>query len=230
MKFNCAPAHNQKIVVPTRKALLPLIEPFAPKVINIVFPTEELVNLIANFIGTTFNVNVLHATNSLILPGDMDVNAFYDAELDEEGKNPYEFVLITYPSDNALLWDYNTFYTVMHRVLDSVVHEMSHMKQARTRDFVDVSPMLPVPDSEKEAAQQYLGNFDEIDAYARNIADELSEFSTLIKRANWMQQPSEIPLEVSPNLWGYVNTFDKDIQHPVIKRLLKKVWKNLNWY
>ena len=42
-----------------------------------------------------------------------------------------------------------------------------------------------------------------------------------------LNQIKDIKLEDSINLWAYVQTFDKNPDHPVIKRLLKKIYKNL---
>jgi hypothetical protein len=37
----------------------------------------------------------------------------------------------------------------------------------------------------------------------------------------------EISIEDSINLWSYVNAFEKNTNHPVIRRLIKKVYKSL---
>jgi len=69
-----------------------------------------------------------------------------------------------------------------------------------------------------------LSDPDEIDAYAFNIAQELKVHPNPVQKLN---QIKDIKLEDSINLWAYVQTFDKNPDHPVIKRLLKKIYKNL---
>lgn len=226
MFYNCFPPHDSVIKIPTRQKLMPAMEALIPSIVGTVYTVNEIVSIISNHIGRSFNVNVLHSTSTFVLPNDMDVNAFYDQELDENQKPPIELVLVTFPADKVLVWTEDEYIRVANRIVDSVVHEIVHLVQARTRQFVDYASLSPLPTTEKEAAQQYLGTADEIDAYAHNIADELLDFSTLVSRTNWLSNPSTIPLDISPNLWGYINTFDHNIDHPVVRRLLKKVWKH----
>lgn len=227
MFYNCFPVHDSVIKIPTRRQLLPIAEALTPKITDIVFPVYELVELLATHTGQHFNVNVSHATSGLVLPNDMDVNGFYDQDADEDKKAPISLVLITCPTDQMLLWTTDDYLKVSYRILDTIVHEVTHLLQARMRNFVDVTQQRPIPLTEQESAIQYLSTPDEIDAYARNIADELHDYKELIKKLNWLATPSVIPLDVSPNLWAYVNTFDKNIDHPVLKKLLKKIWKHL---
>ena len=78
--------------------------------------------------------------------------------------------------------------------------------------------------------REYLGNDDEIEAYAKNIASELIRKSdketalTLLRMAGKTAQYREKKNLLSPNLFGYFAAFDFDTGHPVIKKLLKKIF------
>lgn len=76
-------------------------------------------------------------------------------------------------------------------------------------------------------AQLYLGSTDEIYAYAYNIAHELLDKADLQTCLKKLEAPSKIKIEDSINLYAYVNTFSKDVEHPVLKRLIKRIYQTL---
>ena len=80
-------------------------------------------------------------------------------------------------------------------------------------------------DDELLESQLYLGDYNEVDAYAHNIAAELLDLPDY--RAK-LSTPSTIATTESVNLWAYMQAFSKDFSHPVLKRLLKKIYKHLN--
>lgn len=66
--------------------------------------------------------------------------------------------------------------------------------------------------------ESYLGNLDEIDAYAHDISLEISKNACY----NVMRNPSKATEKQSPTLLSYILIFG--INHKVMKRLLKKVY------
>jgi hypothetical protein len=69
-----------------------------------------------------------------------------------------------------------------------------------------------------------LSDPDEIDAYAYNIATELREHPNPLSK---IRNPAAVSVNDSINLWAYIQAFSKDLNNPVVKKLLKKVYKNL---
>jgi hypothetical protein len=69
-----------------------------------------------------------------------------------------------------------------------------------------------------------LSDPDEIDAYAHNIATELREHPNPLSK---LTNPASVSVNDNINLWAYVQAFNKDITHPTIKHLLKKIYKLL---
>jgi hypothetical protein len=224
-KFNCFPKHNFDFNIPTRKELLPLLDYLSDRIVDTVVPVEEMLSVMSAHIGTRFRVHVLAVSNIEVTPGDIDVNALYDQDLDEAGKIPIELILITNPTETSYLWNRANFNIVAKRIVDSIIHEMTHMHQARDRQFLEVGLEVKKYQTDKEEAQDYLGQPDEIDAYSHNIASELADANNIGDITYFLNQPTMIPLQISTNLWAYINTFDRNIQHPVIRKLLKKVYK-----
>ena len=75
-----------------------------------------------------------------------------------------------------------------------------------------------------ERNQKELGNSDEIEAYGHNIAVELlgsygSRKNALTSLRNFIR----IPPDKSPDMWAYIVAFAADKNHPVLKKLVKKV-------
>ena len=107
-------------------------------------------------------------------------------------------------------------------------HEMLHQRQAQSRDYLDHSAGKDQRDSNYE----YMSRGDEIEAYAQDIADELVQKTSkedaidLLRMANKTAQfKDEMGNFLSPELFGYMAMWNFDSKHPVIKRLLKKIYQ-----
>jgi hypothetical protein len=222
-KFNCCPKIYKNFFIPSRNDILPIFNDLSKDIVGIVINIDNLIDKIGFYVGERFRVDVLHSKSNTVPPGKMIVNGEYDQEKDERGRVSIQIILITYPTDEVYLWDQEDFDFAIKQIADSIIHELSHMHQARSRDFESICLDYEEFENEKQQARHYLGHYDEVDAYARNIASELidSQSSKILK------SPSHARLEDSVNLWAYMNTFDKDISNPVIRKLLKKIYKNL---
>lgn len=232
-KFNCCPKLNKPVDVPTRKQVLEIMEELRPDIVNQFLTTEELVFNYGRFVGTRFNVDVKHAETAQVEPNDIELNGYYDGGLDEFGDIPIELYLITNPMVEISLIDDNQFDLISRKIADTLSHEVIHMKQYRARDFLEVDTVdyyeIPEDDFEEdeEDSRSYLSHPDEINAYAYNIANELldkNDYSQVIEKLN---KVSDIQIEDSVNLWAYIRAFDKNTSHPVIRKLIKQVYKSV---
>ena len=175
-------------------------------------------------------VNILQSKNVEV--GDMNMNASYDPIDDQEGFNHFEIELIFSKEDKTIAFSPEGVENIKHRIVDVLEHELIHKNQYRGRGFKKQREFKPKKGlSDKiTKTRQYLGNDDEIEAYAKNIASELIRKSdketalTLLRMAGKTAQYREKKNLLSPNLFGYFAAFDFDTNHPVIKKLLKKIW------
>lgn len=226
-KFNCSPKLNKEVVIPTRKQLLEIIEDLRPSVVNQVYSVEEMVELYGYFIGERFIIDVKHAESAQVEQNDIEFNAFYDSGLDEVGEVAIEIFLITNPCQELMIIDNDDFDRIARKIADTIAHEVIHMSQYRARDFLEVEKVEYRELTVEEEDKLYLSSPDEINAYAYNIANELLERHDLAVAIKKLDKITEISIEDSINLWAYVTTFSKDSNHPVIKRLVKRVYKSL---
>jgi hypothetical protein len=72
-------------------------------------------------------------------------------------------------------------------------------------------------------AQKYLGNDDEIEAFALNISRELVSFYGKDGALNKLRNIKSIKPNESVNMFAYLAAFGYDTKHTVIKKLLRKI-------
>jgi len=158
--------------------------------------------------------------------GDMNASAAYEQDDDEDGEIPFEITLVfSNKEDRMTVQDPNP---LINRILDMMKHEMIHQKQARARDFEQYTQGK----DSRNQNYEYMSRPDEIEAYAMNIADELvrktdkASAIALLRMANKTAQfKDEMVNFLSPDLFAYMGMWNFDSKHPVIKRLLKKIYQ-----
>lgn len=164
--------------------------------------------------------------------GDMNMNASYDPIDDQEGFDHFEIELIFSKEDKTIAFSPEGVENIKNRIIDVLEHELIHQSQYRGRGFKkqrEFRPKKGLSDKVRRT-REYLGNDDEIEAYAKNIASELVRkvdkdgALQLIRMASKTANFRDKEKLISPNLFGYFATFDFDTKHPVLRKLLKKVW------
>ena len=164
--------------------------------------------------------------------GDMNMNAAYDPWDDEDELDPFYIDLIFSPKDKTIKFDPDGVSNIRDRILDALEHEMIHMQQYRSRGFVKQRKYkTKASDPVVKKSKEYLGNDDEIEAFAKNISTELIRKAgkegslDLLRMANKTAGfKDEMGYLLSPNLLGYLAMWGFDTKNPVIKKLLKKVY------
>lgn len=204
-----------------------LMEPLREQIVNIPRSKGELSKIIGELLSKNFNTDVIQAEAPQVDIGDMNMNACYDPDLDSMARPCIEITLVYNPLEDLLVFDDEGFDTLTRRLCDAIGHEQIHQIQHRKRFWETIDNYYDDNDDDLITAQKYLGNTDEIDAYSHNIANELLDYTDYQNVLTLLGNPSTIKLEHSVNLWVYVNTFERQIDHPVIKRLLKKILRRL---
>lgn len=177
----------------------------------------QLVQRLGIFLNRRHSVSVHLQISESISLEDFSIGAMYDPSCDELGHKPLKlFFIINYPKSEP--WDitYDRMSSLSMDLIEALVHEYQHLYQYRVRDFVLNRRYNSYLDNrETKADQEYLGNTDEIDAYAMNIAVRffLSGFDLTSGK-----------LYGSPDIDIYRRAFGDN--HPVVKRLIKKICMN----
>ena len=159
--------------------------------------------------------------------GDMSANAFYDQEADLEGDPAVEVQLLFSSKDKkGVNLNDEGFDVLSKEVAKVVIHEKLHKVQAIKRGFVKPRPFTVkgVSDPKVAKSQEYLGNSDEIEAYGHNIAmDMLKNYGSRKNALTALKNFVTIPPQKSPDMFAYLTVFGMDKNHPVLKKLVKKV-------
>ena len=198
------------------------------KIVGKSITPPNLAKVIQKALGRTYGVKVTFKYAAVLKAGDMTPpNAYYSQEDDLDGDPAVEVELIFSPEDKKGLNIPNVgFDDLSFYVAKAVAHELLHKSQAGNRGFVKPKPfkVSGIADPKVAKSQEYLGNSDEIDAYGHNIALELlknygSRKNSLTALRNFVKIP---PIK-SQDLSAYLVAFGMDKNHPVLKKLVKKV-------
>lgn len=150
------------------------------------------------------------------------VEAYYYEEKDFNEDPPVE-VIVYHNFDQAQRFQTSQITEFLTHIYDAVVHEFRHQHQSHRRDFEQYS-------TSREGYVAYLADPDELDAYALSIAIELLRYMPKARAQICMRRLAVLGkmrhngLLVSPNLYSYISNFKRN---PLLKRLAKKVYKNL---
>jgi hypothetical protein len=154
------------------------------------------------------------------------VGGLYDSVLDQQGSTSITLCIQFHSPDVTIKANKNLFRRVCMSVADTIMHEVIHMRQYRRRGYKDI----PGYDSTAELARKrneqiYLGHSDEIDAYSFNIAcqllDRFGGDSTSI--VNYLNTDLYDKRLKKDGFRMYLDTFDHNHSHRVIRKLKKKV-------
>jgi len=161
----------------------------------------------------------LHVNETMLEPDDFTIGAEYDPDLDERNKKHFIInLIVNHPKHMPMIItsEFADRFTI--EMVEALVHEYQHQHQYRIRKhMLNRGYTSKHKDSKIKENQEYLGQPDEIDAYAANIA----------ARFYIMRQLNTIGPVESLDLLDYYKTFGP--QHPVVKRLLKKIVNNTNY-
>ena len=197
------------------------------KIVGKSITPPNLAKAIQKAVGKTYGVEVTVKYSASLNSGDMSANAYYDQEADLEGDKALEVELLCSPEDKkGMNIDAAGFDELSSHIAKLISHELLHKSQAVSRGFVKPRPfkVSGIIDPKIAKSQEYLGSSDEIEAYGHNIAVELlrnygSRKNALTALRNFIR----IPPDKSPDMWAYIVAFAADKNHPVLKKLVKKV-------
>jgi len=188
---------------------------------------EEITTELENNMGDIARIEMERSPN--VDQGDMNASAAYEQDDDEDGEIPFEITLVF--SDKEDRMTVTNPKPLVQRILDMMKHEMIHQSQARARDFEDHSQGT----DRSNLSTEYMSRGDEIEAYAMNIADELirkvdkdGAMQLLRMAGKTAQFKDEMGNLLSPDLHAYMSIWNYDSKHPVIKRLLKRIYQFIN--
>ena len=224
-KRNLVEGKTQEI---PRRNIKSLIGTAKSRVINRNITIKSIANELEKTLRRKYDVEVKVEKSSKVSSSSIVVNAWYDDDNDRTGDDiPIRLNFIVSDPEVLLNIDEKMWHKFSNEVADAIQHEYLHMSQYRNRGFAKSSNYKPKIKKELRDfynSQSYLGNSDEIEAYALNISTELlNKYRTKRKTVANLKRLDKSLFTASPNLFAYFMAFNFDSRHPVIRKLIKKV-------
>jgi hypothetical protein len=195
-------------------------------------PVKLIRKTIKKFFEQRFYIKVTNRKHQRVESDTIYVGGCYISERDQEGFPAIQLDFL-YNKDQEL---YNLNRTKYRRIalltVDTFLHEIIHMRQYRSRKFKGIPGYVGTANSmDQLRTQNYLGDRDEIGAYAFNLACELwdkygsdhNRSISWLDKDLWQKNPKSV-------YHDYMVCFDGDHDHPVIQRLKSKTIKYLTNY
>jgi hypothetical protein len=153
----------------------------------------------------------------------------YYAGYDEVNSTQIELILSYHPLDETVnLSDYK-WKKLCNLFADTILHEIVHMKQYRSRNFKVIKGYESTAQLAKQRVDQaYYGHKDEIGAFSFNIACELHDRCN--GDANAVSEylnSNDVKKHKRSTYFNYLKAFNWDHDHKIIRKLKRKIIQQL---
>jgi len=153
------------------------------------------------------------------------IGGVYHTDYDKERQKSIEVSLAYSKNYKTITMNAWRFSRLCNRVADVILHEVIHMRQARKRNFKNLPGYSSTAESSKQRQEQeYLGDNDEIDAYAFNMACELNEKfgGDMQQIVGYLNEPQRGKRRYYDTWRMYLKAFNWDSDHRICRRIKKR--------
>lgn len=209
----------------TRGNIVEMLKPCGPLLVNQKLHTNEIQRIFSNHIKSHLPIKVTRDRDIETDKGFIFVGGFYHGANDMKGHQAIELLLSYNPLDQYLTLSRKRFKRMCWVIADVILHEIMHMRQLRSRNWKVIPGFQSYAESNKQRKEQnYLGDPDEIDAYAFNIAcelyDRVGDYNLIAEHLNKDFTDKRLKKD---SYVKYLKAFDYRHSHPIIKKLKKRI-------
>lgn len=190
---------------------------------------DQLHRLITNHVKRLLPIRIKKYIDAKIQQRLVYTGGVYYSEHDQKDRPAIEVNFSYHPWDEHIKMTEYRWRKMSIRFADVVLHEMIHMRQFRARNFKDIPGYQSTAEFAKDRKQQeYLGDRDEMGAFAFNIACEMIDRfgydPTTISRYMDTNQARR-----HSNTWwfNYLKAFEFNHEHKIIRRMKRKIMTQL---
>jgi hypothetical protein len=213
-----------------RQGLSQFLAEISPKLVGQELTNAKFHSIISKHIRSRLPVKVVKRSDVKVDFGHVYTGGLYYSDEDKARRQCIEIVFVYNPIIGSVYITPQRFRRMCALFADTVLHELMHMRQYRSRKFKELPDYASSAEkTEQRQEQEYLGNPDEIDAYGFNIACELMDkFNGNGQQVIDYLCEDQKGLRRKHNSWRmYLKAFNHDHDHPIIKRMKKKVMRYL---
>jgi hypothetical protein len=156
----------------------------------------------------------------------------YYSELDQNGRSSFmEIVLSYHPQAEKINMTEYRWTRLCSLFADTILHEMIHMRQYRSRNFKDIPGYESTAHYHKQRLdQEYYGNRDEMGAFSFNIAcDMLDRFGYDPKEIRNYMDSMRAKRHKHSSYNKFLSAFDYNHDHKKVQQMKRKILKQLEY-
>ncbi len=212
-----------------RQSLYSMLYGLKPFIVGKRLDVKQIQKLLSAHIKQYMPIKVVMAKCPTHEIGLIYIGGTYYATADIDGNRQVEIVF-SYNTNSTTIKLSDTRWSRMCNLFaDTILHEVVHMRQYRTRDFKQIPGYESTAYYARDRkAQEYYGHRDEMGAFAFNIACELYDRFDDDFDAAKKYLDSNLAKRSKKTCWHkYLKTFDWNHNHPVIRSMKKKIIRNL---
>ena len=159
------------------------------------------------------------------------IGGSYDSVLDKKGKKKFiEVVLSYHPHDQETRITRYRWTRLCSLFADTILHEMIHMRQYRSRNFKDIPGYESTAYYHKQRMdQEYYGHRDEMGAFSFNIACEMIDRFGYRPGAICYYMDTLTSRTKKGTFTKFLATFDWDHDHVKVQQMKQKVLRQLEY-
>ena len=209
-----------------RRGLIQFLSEISPKLVGQELTNSKFHSIISKHIKSQLPVKVIKRSDTKVDFGHVYTGGAYYSDDDKARRQCIEIVFVYNPLIGSVYVTHQRFYRMCALFADTILHELIHMRQYRSRKFKELPDYASSAEkTEQRQEQEYLGNRDEIDAYGFNIACELMDkFNNNEEQIIAYLSEDQKGMRRKFNCWRmYLKAFNYDHNHVIIKRVKKKV-------
>jgi hypothetical protein len=215
-----------------RNNLYSMLYSMGKDVVGKKIPILDLQKLLSTHIKSKLPVKVVRKQNDASQkPGQVYMGGTYYSYNDWTDRRQIEIVLSYHPNDTAIKVTEYRWARLCTLFADTILHEIIHMRQYRSREFKDIPGYESTAHYYKQRVdQEYFGHKDEMGAFAFNIACDMIDRFGKDKRAIQKYMDSmQAKKHKRTTYCKYLSTFDWDHKHPIVRQMKKKIIRNLDY-
>jgi len=212
-----------------RSSLYSMLYGLKPFVVGKKLPAKTIQKLLSTHIKSYLPIRVTMQQNATHEKGLIYVGGAYYALYDQQDKNHIEVNFgFKNKSDSIRITDAR-WRRMCILFADTVLHEIIHLRQYRSRNFKELPGYLSTAYYAKDRKEQeYYGHKDEMGAFAFNIACELyDKFGTDFSAAKKYLDTNLTKRSKRTSWHRFLKAFNWDHTHLIVRSMKKKIIRNL---
>jgi hypothetical protein len=189
----------------------------------------EIHKILSTHIKSHLPIRVKYKEDPGQEPGLIYIGGTYYADYDKGGQRHIEVVLSYHLFDQHLKLTRARWNRTCSLFADTILHEIVHMRQYRTRNFKSIPGYESTAHLTKQRRdQEYYGDKDEIGAFAFNIACELVDKFGYNPDEIWKYLDSDRAKRNKRSTYlRYLRAFDFNHNHKIMRKMKRKVMHQL---